>query len=141
MPGYLDNVNITIDNGSTPWEIVLGGAAESDMAQLPQFVTVACTFFPIMDILPRRENKTNPRVPLIVNGDNGFLSSVIDEATVAPNGQVSQASQTQFQFPPPVSTKPKRTATVEVGTSQIPQSPFVPGTSGFFDPITGEITP
>ena len=56
MPGYLENINITIDNGNTPWEIMLKGVEENDMAQLPQFVTVACTFIPIMDILPRRES-------------------------------------------------------------------------------------
>ena len=73
MPGFLENVNVTIDNSNTPWEIVLGGTQESDVAQLPHMVTVACTFAPIMDILPRRENLDNPYVPLIANTPKQFL--------------------------------------------------------------------
>jgi hypothetical protein len=73
MPGFLENVNVSIDNSNTPWEIVLGQFDENDMRQIPHFVTVSCTFLPILDILPRRENKENPRVELIVNRD--FLGS------------------------------------------------------------------
>ena len=85
MPGFLENVNVAIDNANTPWEIVLGGASE-EMAQLPHFVTVSCTFYPIMDILPRREKYTalsevgstnNSYVPLIVNTEQQFLNSTI----------------------------------------------------------------
>jgi hypothetical protein len=49
MPGFLESVNITVDNGS-PWEINLDG----DSAQLPQVVDVAVTFKPILSELPRR---------------------------------------------------------------------------------------
>ena len=77
MPGFLDSVNVTIDNGNTPWEVVLDPTTETDVAQLPHMVTVQCSFKPIMDILPRRESYSNPYVPLIVNdkvGDrNGLL--------------------------------------------------------------------
>jgi hypothetical protein len=73
MPGFLQNVNVTIDNGNTPWEIVLNNT-ETDVAQLPHMVTVQCTFLPIMDILPRREMfappSLNQYVPLIVNNGN-----------------------------------------------------------------------
>jgi hypothetical protein len=68
MPGFLENVNITIDNTNTPWEIALRGAIESDVAQLPHMVTVACSFKPIMDILPRKATFGNLNVPLIANG-------------------------------------------------------------------------
>jgi hypothetical protein len=49
MPGLLENVNITVDNG-TPWEINLDG----DLAQLPQVVDVSVSFKPILSELPRR---------------------------------------------------------------------------------------
>lgn len=49
MPGFLENVNITVDNGS-PWEINLDG----DSAQLPQVIDVSVSFRPIFDELPRR---------------------------------------------------------------------------------------
>lgn len=49
VPGFLESVNITIDN-NTPWEIDL----DKDLAQLPQVVDVAVSFRPIMDILPKR---------------------------------------------------------------------------------------
>jgi hypothetical protein len=71
VPGFLENVNVTIDNSNTPWEIVLKQfGAESDVRQLPHMVTVQCSFKPIMDLLPRKVNKANPFVPLIVNGDH-----------------------------------------------------------------------
>lgn len=76
VPGFLESVNVTIDNSNTPWEIVLRDT-ETEVAQLPHFVTVACTFHPIMDFLPRRESFTNPTVPIIANVP-GFLDSPID---------------------------------------------------------------
>jgi hypothetical protein len=86
MSGFLQNVNVSIDNSNTPWEIVLN-SDETDMAQLPHMVTVQCTFLPIMDILPRRESFTpsnySPYVPLIAN--TGFLSGSLD----APKGDIT----------------------------------------------------
>jgi hypothetical protein len=71
MPGFLENVNVTIDNSNTPWEIVLNQfGEEGDVRQLPHMVTVQCTFKPIMDILPRKVSKSNPFVPLIANKDH-----------------------------------------------------------------------
>ncbi len=71
-PGFLESVNVTIDNNNTPWEIVLNPQIETDMRQLPHFVTVACTFYPIMNILPQKQKPTN-YTPLIVNTVNRFL--------------------------------------------------------------------
>ena len=51
MPGLLENVNITVDNG-TPWEINLDN--KEDLAQLPQVVDVSVSFKPILSELPRR---------------------------------------------------------------------------------------
>lgn len=70
VPGFLESVNVTIDNGNTPWEILLGEYFENDVRQLPHMVTIQCSFKPIMDILPRKESYTNKFVPLIANRDN-----------------------------------------------------------------------
>jgi hypothetical protein len=49
MPGFLESVNITVDN-NYPWEINL----RKDLAQLPQVVDVNITFKPILNELPSR---------------------------------------------------------------------------------------
>ena len=49
MPGFIESINVTVDNG-TPWEINLDG----DSAQLPQVIDVAVTFKPILSELPKR---------------------------------------------------------------------------------------
>jgi len=51
MPGFLESVNITVDNGS-PWEINL--YEDPDLAQLPQVVDVSVSFKPIFEFLPQR---------------------------------------------------------------------------------------
>ena len=58
-PGFLENVNVTIDNTNTPWEILLNEFNDSDVRQLPHMVTIQCTFRPIMNILPRKESYSN----------------------------------------------------------------------------------
>lgn len=79
-PGFLENVNVTIDNSNTPWEIVLNQYNDDDVRQLPQVISVSCTFRPIMDLLPRRENKDNQFVPLIVNKDR-YLDPAAETTT------------------------------------------------------------
>jgi len=72
MPGFLENVNVSIDNSNTPWEILLaenGIENEEDVRQLPHMVTVQCSFKPIMDLLPRREKYGDDFVPFIANRD------------------------------------------------------------------------
>jgi hypothetical protein len=71
VPGFIENVNVTIDNNTT-WEINLDG----DSAQLPQVVDVSISFKPIMDILPRRssfssiiENTTTYKDPLVADNE------------------------------------------------------------------------
>lgn len=49
MPGFLESVNVTVDNGY-PWEVNLDG----DSAQLPQVLDVSVSFKPILAELPRR---------------------------------------------------------------------------------------
>lgn len=94
MPGFLENVNVTIDNSNTPWEIqLLGQNVESDVAQLPHLVTISCTFKPIFDILPQRVTKSKPYVPLIANTDRNILLNYIDDKTPAPQITITQTSE------------------------------------------------
>jgi hypothetical protein len=53
VPGFLESVNITVDN-NYPWEINLEKSQLGDVAQLPQVLDIAISFKPIMDILPKR---------------------------------------------------------------------------------------
>jgi hypothetical protein len=91
MPGFLENVNITIDNSNTPWEIqLLGANNEADVAQLPHMVTVSCTFKPIMDILPSRVTMKNPLPSLIGNVVNDTFLGYIQDKTPAPQIPIPQ---------------------------------------------------
>jgi hypothetical protein len=53
VPGFLESVNVTIDN-NYPWEVNLEKSQTGDIAQLPQVMDIAISFKPIMDILPKR---------------------------------------------------------------------------------------
>jgi hypothetical protein len=86
VPGFLENVNVTL-NTDVGWEILLGQYAEIGVAQLPFVVDVNCTFKPIMNILPRRENYEKPYIPLIAN--TGFLETGIDN----PDGSATNKAQ------------------------------------------------
>ena len=79
VPGFLENVNVSIDNGNTPWETVLDeyGLGEDDVRQLPHMVTVQCSFKPIMDILPRKVTTEHPYVPLIANNQEYLKSTSV----------------------------------------------------------------
>jgi hypothetical protein len=76
MPGFLESVNITVDNG-TPWEINL----DNDLAQLPQVVDISVSFKPILDELPKRltTGKFN------MTSDEIYLNENNDSATVSQN--------------------------------------------------------
>lgn len=91
MSGFLENVNVTIDNSNTPWEIqLLGAINEADVAQVPHMVTVSCTFKPIMDLLPSRVTMKNPRTSLIGNvAKDIFIGSIVDK-TPAPQVPIPQ---------------------------------------------------
>lgn len=86
VPGFLENVNVTIDNTNTPWEVLLNEFDDSDVRQLPHMVTVQCSFKPIMNILPRKQAFDSPFVPLIANRDH-YLDpaafSTIDQSAPA----------------------------------------------------------
>ena len=94
IPGFLENVNVTIDNGNTPWEIVLNEfmstdetgtlvlGREDDVRQLPHMVTVQCSFKPIMDILPRRQTYGAPNVPLLANANTNTQETAFTQLVV-----------------------------------------------------------
>jgi hypothetical protein len=74
VAGMLENVNITVDDNA-PWEIV----SNDDLKQLPHVINVQCSFKPIQDFLPRRENKSNLNVPFITDSkDNKEFVSLKD---------------------------------------------------------------
>jgi len=79
MPGFLDNVNVTIDNSNTPWEILLKQFNDADVRQLPHMITIQCSFKPIMNILPRKQSYSNPFVPLIANKDHFIDAAATNE--------------------------------------------------------------
>ena len=97
VPGFLENVNVTL-NTDVGWEILLNGDpsnnyTETNVAQLPFVVDVSCTFKPIMNILPRKENYEKPYIPLIAN--TGFLETGIDNpnSSATNKGQALAAQQ------------------------------------------------
>lgn len=76
MPGLLESVNVTVENGS-PWDIdVLNQVDELQNAtQLPQVLDVSVSFRPIMEELPRR-TRTN-----LLNPGTQFSSDLTDITT------------------------------------------------------------
>jgi hypothetical protein len=96
VPGFLESVNITIDD-NVAWEVALN---QPSMRELPQVVSVQCNFKPIHDILPRRESVLNPYVPLIANTRKQYLIGEIAE------GETRLAGQPQPATPIPPSLEP-----------------------------------
>jgi hypothetical protein len=82
VPGFIENINVSIDNSNTPWEIALDELpeGEDDVRQLPHMVTVQCSFKPIMSMLPRKQDYSNQFVPLIVNKDHYLDPTATDVA-------------------------------------------------------------
>jgi hypothetical protein len=67
-PGFLESINITIED-DTSWEIAsLAGEKESRaVGELPHYLNVTVSFKPIMDILPRRAQELNDIPALLAN--------------------------------------------------------------------------
>jgi hypothetical protein len=99
MHGFIENVNVTIDNSTTPWEIQLfGQEAESDVAQMPHVVSVQVSFRPIMEQLPSRVTNTNPNVDLIGNVVDGkFIGDIVD-TTAPPVTTAADSDQTDVEL-------------------------------------------
>lgn len=91
MPGFIESVNVTVDNGN-PWEINLDG----DSAQLPQVVDVNVSFKPIHDTLPRRSKWVDKVIekpipveelsPGSIQGFEGYIKTGISSAGIIANG-------------------------------------------------------
>lgn len=73
MPGFLENVNVTIA-GDTSWEIMLD-PKETGVAQLPHSVDVSVSFKPIFDLLPQRTTETLTTA-LITKSDGSILGNI-----------------------------------------------------------------
>jgi hypothetical protein len=139
VPGFIENVNLTVDN-NMPWEINLDG----DLAQLPQVVDVAITFRPILDVLPKRPQtvvrtvKTTPVGfgltaglfedvqeqtsfdinPLIANTPNNFISPTLSDV------DNSSITTTRTRLAQPVRTN--RTTTANSPNNTQPAPPIIP---------------
>jgi hypothetical protein len=87
VPGFLENVNITIDD-NVAWDIAL--LDKNVERQLPQVISVQCTFKPIHDILPRREKYTDGYVPLIANTPAQYLAGDVEAARTPVVSPVTQ---------------------------------------------------
>lgn len=89
MPGFLESVNITVDNGY-PWEINL----RKDLAQLPQVVDVNIAFKPILNELPSRSATIIGKPNKISN----FINTVIqNEYTSIPEAEGQTLSRQQIR--------------------------------------------
>jgi len=76
VPGVLESVNLTVDNG-TPWELTSYGTNNQDVAQVPKVIEVAVSFKPIFDELPRRSvpgSDPTQTVGSAIVGRRGFLN-------------------------------------------------------------------
>ena len=75
-PGIITSLNITVDD-NYPWEIKMTQPEDGPdvgMMELPQILSVAVTFKPILDVLPQ----TGKKVPLILSDqiDKNYLSTL-----------------------------------------------------------------
>jgi hypothetical protein len=85
VPGFLESVNITVDN-NYPWEVNLEKSQLGDVAQLPQVLDIAISFKPIMDILPKRASIDSvKRTTEVVAATNNFGGSAQETTTVSTN--------------------------------------------------------
>ena len=87
VPGFLESVNLTVDNAS-PWELTSYSQANPNLGQLPKAIDVSVSFKPIFDELPRRSvpsNDPNQAVGSAIVGRRGFLNVTTGSiATVEP---------------------------------------------------------
>ena len=66
QPGFLESVNITVDQTS-PWEINYNQVKNGTVEQLPQVLNVAIAFKPIFNELPRRSTGDKNATTIIGN--------------------------------------------------------------------------
>lgn len=81
LAGMLESVNVTVDD-TYSWEINYEN--DKDLRQLPQIINVQCTFKPIHDFVPRRENINQTNVPFMTKPGEDYVS--IKDPQVAVQG-------------------------------------------------------
>jgi len=111
VPGFIESVNVTIDN-NTPWEINLDG----DSAQLPQVVDVSISFKPIMDMLPKRSslNVLSTKNISSISTEGAQVPDYIEMQTVALIANNKNTIETQIN-----SLDPKTKKELEVKKNEI----------------------
>jgi len=92
MPGFLENVNITVDNNYS-WEVNLEQSQTGDIAQLPQIVDVSATFRPIFDVLPKRSGFTTitkaPTLNQVNFDDSDPTRTIVQTERVSQNASIT----------------------------------------------------
>ncbi len=108
VPGFLENINITVDN-NYPWEVNLENSNSENIAQVPQVIDISVSFKPIMDILPRRsptletELTSDPEqeglVPKLIATDKGsnFINAFLFKRLSSLETQVQTSAVTSDQ--------------------------------------------
>lgn len=81
VPGFLENVNITVAN-DYPWEINLEKSQTGDIAQLPQVIDISVSFRPIFDILPKRATVNVGTETSTTTTTEGPLTGTVSTSTV-----------------------------------------------------------
>lgn len=91
VPGFLDSVNVTIDQAST-WEI-------DDRYQLPHFVDVSISFKPILAQLPQRNTSIDSNVKIIRQDESVGMKSAetanVSNPPKSSNNQTSTSNEDQ----------------------------------------------
>jgi hypothetical protein len=85
VPGFLENVNVTVDN-NYPWEVNLEKSKTGDIAQLPQVVDISISFKPIFDILPKRSTFSITQESEVYEGEDVLdvqTATMINPALIA----------------------------------------------------------
>lgn len=141
MPGFLESVSITVDNGY-PWEVNLSNIDNGTIAQLPQVVDVAVSFKPIFDELPRRtstsiqNNSNNTSLSTLNTVENNTISAAAPQL-IANNNSVIQNGKI-----PSIDYTSVRDATPEERAAEIDRRSklnYQPQPSGFYKAQTARI--
>jgi len=88
VPGFLESVNITVDN-NYPWEINLEKSQTGDIAQLPQVIDISISFKPVFDILPKRSSVGDIR-----STTSTFRDPVVADTEITTNEEIAQSNST-----------------------------------------------
>jgi hypothetical protein len=84
QPGFLNSINLSIDN-NYPWEIQLDkNSKDKDVAQLPQVIKADCQFTPLHDFLPRKsQGITTDFITGLINSKryNNTITEVVGPET------------------------------------------------------------